>query len=95
MATVKALACELPSQRGEPLSRYSTAEIARLIKAHPDAPAMSQSTIWRILDRDALKPWRYRSWISPATRSLPRRPVACSTCMPAAGRGSPCTRRTA
>jgi transposase len=62
---VKALACELPAQRGEPLSRYSTAEIARLIRAHPDAPAMSQSTIWRILDRDAIKPWRYRSWIFP------------------------------
>ena len=26
---------------------------------------MSQSTIWRILDRDALKPWRYRSWLFP------------------------------
>jgi hypothetical protein len=62
---VKALACELPAQRGEPLSRYSTAEIARVIQAHPDAPAMSPSTIWRILDRDALKPWRYRSWIFP------------------------------
>ena len=62
---MKALACELPAQRGEPLSRYSTAEIARLIRAHPDAPAMSVSTIWRILDRDALKPWRYRSWIFP------------------------------
>jgi hypothetical protein len=65
VATVKALACELPNQRGEPLSRYSTAEIARLIAAHADAPPMSRSTIWRILDRDALKPWRYRSWIFP------------------------------
>jgi hypothetical protein len=26
---------------------------------------MSRSTIWRILDADALKPWRYRSWIFP------------------------------
>lgn len=26
---------------------------------------MSQSTIWRILGRDALKPWRFRSWIFP------------------------------
>jgi len=26
---------------------------------------MSRSTIWRILDRDALKPWRYRSWLFP------------------------------
>lgn len=65
MATVKALACELPAQRDEPLSRYSTGELARVIAAHADAPAMSRSTIWRILDRDALKPWRYRSWLFP------------------------------
>jgi hypothetical protein len=65
VATVKALACELPTRRGEPLSRYSTAELARLIAAHPDAPPMSRSTIWRLLDRDALKPWRYRSWLFP------------------------------
>ena len=26
---------------------------------------MSASTIWRILDRDALKPWRHRSWLFP------------------------------
>jgi hypothetical protein len=65
VATVKALACELPAQRGEPLSRYSTAEIARLIREHPDAPAMSHSTIWRILAHDALKPWRFRSWLFP------------------------------
>jgi DDE superfamily endonuclease len=65
VATVKALACELPAQRGEPLSRYSTAELARLIAAHPDAPAMRRSTIWRLLEHDALKPWRYRSWLFP------------------------------
>ena len=65
VATVRALACELPAQRDEPLSRYSTAELARLVSAQPDAPAMSHSTIWRILDRDALKPWRYRSWLFP------------------------------
>ncbi len=65
MATVKALACEVPAQRDEPLSRYSTAEIARRVGAQPDAPGMSLSTIWRILDQDALKPWQRRSWITP------------------------------
>ena len=65
MATVKALACELPTQRDEPLSRYSTAELARLVSAQPDAPAMSRSTIRRILDGDALQPWRSRSWLFP------------------------------
>jgi hypothetical protein len=65
VATVKALACELPTRREEPLSRYSTADLVRLIEAHADRPAMSASTIWRILDRDALKPWQHRSWLSP------------------------------
>ena len=65
MATVKALACELPTQREQPLSRYSTADLTRLIAAHPDAPPMSASTIWRLLDSDALKPWQHQSWRSP------------------------------
>lgn len=65
IATVTALACELPTQREQPLSRYSTADLTRLIAAHPDAPPMSVSTIWRLLDQDALKPWRHRSWLFP------------------------------
>lgn len=65
MATVKALACELPTRREQPLSRYSTADLARLVTAHPDAPEMSRSTIWRLLDADALKPWRHQSWLYP------------------------------
>ena len=60
VATVTALACELPAQRDEPLSRSSTAELARLVSAHPDAPPISRSSIWRLLDRHALQPWRRR-----------------------------------
>jgi hypothetical protein len=62
---VVALACELPAQRTQPLSRYSTGDLARLICAHPAAPPLSRSTIWRILDRHILKPWRFRSWLFP------------------------------
>jgi hypothetical protein len=65
VATIKALACELPAQRDQPLSRYSTADLTRLIAAHPEAPPVSRSTIWRILDRDALKPWRQQCWLFP------------------------------
>jgi hypothetical protein len=65
VATVKALACELPARREPPLSRYSTADLARYIDAQAGAPAMSASTIWRILDADARKPWRHRSWLTP------------------------------
>jgi hypothetical protein len=55
----------LPTRREQPLSRYSTADLVRLIDAHPDRPPMSASTIWRILARDALKPWQHRSWLFP------------------------------
>jgi DDE superfamily endonuclease len=55
----------LPTRREQPLSRYGTADLTRLIAAHPEAPPMSASTIWRILDRDALKPWQHRSWLFP------------------------------
>jgi hypothetical protein len=65
VATVKALACELPARREQPLSRYSTADLVRLIGAHPDAPGMSRSTVWRILAGDALKPWQHQSWLAP------------------------------
>jgi len=62
---VVALACELPAVRQDPLSRYSTGDLARLIADHPAAPPLSRSTIWRILDRHVLKPWQYRSWLFP------------------------------
>ncbi len=62
---MKALACEIPAQRDQPLGRYSTADLVRLIGAHPDRPPMSASTIWRILDTDALKPWQHQRWLFP------------------------------
>ena len=65
VATIKALAGELPAQRDVPLSRYSTADLVRSIEAQPTAPAVSASTIGRILDQDARKPWQQRSWITP------------------------------
>ncbi len=70
VATVKALACEVPTRREQPLSRYSTTDLTRLIAAHPDAPPMSASTIWRILAQDARKPWRHRSWLYPRDRQF-------------------------
>jgi hypothetical protein len=63
-SAVKAVACELVSQTEQPLSRHSTADITRLINEALDRQ-MSQSTVWRILDRDAIKPWQYRFWIFP------------------------------
>jgi len=66
-ALVVALACSRPGDRGVPLSRYSlselTVEVASQLEINTSAP--SSSAIWRVLLRDALRPWRYRSWIFP------------------------------
>lgn len=62
---VKALACELPAQSGVPLSRYSTRELARVVVERGLTAAISGTTIWRWLDREAIRPWFHRSWIFP------------------------------
>jgi len=61
---VKAIACELPRTQGVPLSRFSRAELHRLVVERGVSEA-SASTIARWLAEDAIKPWRYRSWIFP------------------------------
>ena len=60
---MKAVACEPPSQ-GAPLSRRSCADIHRLAVERGICGA-SAPTIARWLREDAIKPWRYRSWIFP------------------------------
>ena len=65
VAHVKAIACELPAQRGVPLGRYSSADIAAQVVAEGVAPSLSTSTVARWLRADALQPWRYRSWLFP------------------------------
>ena len=62
---VKALACELPATSGVPLSRWSSAELADEAVTAGVVEAISACTVRRWLRRDALKPWRYRSWIAP------------------------------
>ena len=59
------MACELPSRRGLPLSRFSLAEIRREVLAEGIVAEISGATLWRWLSRDALRPWRFRSWIFP------------------------------
>jgi len=62
VAEVKAIACELPLTHGLPLSRFSRAELHRLVIERGVTDA-SASTIWRWLHDDALKPWQQRCWI--------------------------------
>ena len=65
MVEVKALACELPSESGVPLSRLSGADIAREAVRRGIVASISGRTVWRWLDADAIRPWSYRSWIFP------------------------------
>jgi hypothetical protein len=60
---VKGIACELPGLHDQPLSRLFIADIQRIVIAERHVQSISTATIWRILDADALKPWRRRCWI--------------------------------
>ncbi|HEV3399450.1 MAG TPA: IS630 family transposase, partial [Actinomycetes bacterium] len=59
------MACERPAERGQPLSRASLGDILQVVRREPAVGALSRTTVWRILDQDALKPWRYRVWLFP------------------------------
>ena len=62
---VKALACELPTATGTPLARWHCPDLARAAVDQGIVAAISETTIWRWLSADAIKPWRHRSWIFP------------------------------
>jgi hypothetical protein len=63
-AIVKAVACEVVCQSKLPLSRLSTTDLAEQASTALGR-SISPSTVWRILDTDAIKPWRYEYWIFP------------------------------
>jgi hypothetical protein len=62
---VKALACELPKTRNLPLSRWSTADVAREARRSGLVASVSDSTVWRWLNEDVIRPWQHRCWIFP------------------------------
>jgi transposase len=63
VAEVKALACQLPAETGTPLSTWSCPDLAAEAVNRGIIPAISASSIRRILVRDTLKPWQHQSWI--------------------------------
>jgi transposase len=65
VAEVKAMACEPPEDRQVPQSRWSAADLAAQARAEGLVEKVARSTVWRWLDEDAIRPWRYRSWIFP------------------------------
>jgi hypothetical protein len=62
---VKAIACQLPKESGQPLSRYSRQDLVREVIKRGLVAKISGRTIWRWLDEDAIRPWQHRSWIFP------------------------------
>jgi hypothetical protein len=65
VVAVKALACELPSALGLPLSRFSMSEIKREVIRRELVASIGETTLWRWLSEDAIRPWHHRSWIFP------------------------------
>ena len=65
MVQVKALACELPATLGLPLSRFSVADVAQQVRQSGLVATISDSTVWRWLHADAIRPWQHRCWIFP------------------------------
>jgi hypothetical protein len=63
-AVVASIACDVVARTGNPLSRQSTTDLAQRARDELNKP-ISRSTVWRILDEDAIKPWQYEHWIFP------------------------------
>ncbi len=70
---VKAAACELPATFGLPLSRWSIAELADHARRRGLVATISNSTIWRWLNEDAIRPWQHRCWIFPRDPDFARK----------------------
>lgn len=65
-AAIVALACQLPAETGVPLSRWTGPELRREVEERGlVSTAVSESSLLRILAEHPVKPWRYRSWITP------------------------------
>ncbi len=65
VAEVKAMACEPPEDCGVPQSRWSASDLATRAAEDGLVESVARSTVQRWLDADAIRPWRYRSWIFP------------------------------
>jgi hypothetical protein len=65
VVAVKALACELPHEHELPLSRLSIPDIRREAVRRGLVASIGDTTLWRWLAEDAIRPWAHRSWIFP------------------------------
>jgi hypothetical protein len=58
------IACDVVAKTGNPLSRQSSTDLAKRAREELNKP-ISRSTVWKILDADAIKPWQYEHWLFP------------------------------
>lgn len=65
MATVKAVACELPAQLELPFSRFSINDIREHLIEKKVVESIGSTTLWQWLHDDGIRPWTHRSWIFP------------------------------
>ena len=63
-AIIVSIACDVVARTGNPLSRQSTTDLTKRAQEELNR-SISRSTVWRILDEDAIKPWQYEHWIFP------------------------------
>jgi len=61
---ITSIACDVVARTGNPLSRQSSTDLANRARDELNKP-ISRSTVWRILDENAIKPWQYEHWIFP------------------------------
>jgi hypothetical protein len=64
-AQITAVVCETLWECELPLSRFSIADLHRVVIREQGLAGLSHSSLARILRQDALKPWRYRYWLFP------------------------------
>lgn len=55
----------LPHEHGLPLSRLSLRDIRREVIRRGLVASIGETTLWRWLTEDALRPWRHSSWLFP------------------------------
>ena len=73
LVAVKALACQLPYESEVPLSRWSVPEIRREVIERGLVASIGQTTLWRWLTEDAIRPWSHRTWIFPRDPAFERK----------------------
>jgi predicted transposase YbfD/YdcC len=56
-----------------PISRWSVPEIRREVIARGLVASIGESTLWRWLTEDAIRPWAHRTWIFPRDPAFERK----------------------